>query len=207
LPQLAYIETVRADLACPACGYNLRGLQGAVVTCPECGIVCDIAKLIANQWSRPWYQAPGFNRLAVPTFWLYVASFFSIGFIASSPFPLVAFCALATLVLGIFGLLLYWIRRWWGGSEGLLLALVPVVLVPGFFFGILGLVGCVIALIGGRGVRIMAAVMIPVLAMLIVACRQGEKFMAHRCIKHHLEVTGLRVGPGETANIPPVQPG
>ena len=65
-----YVDAIRQDLECPNCRYNLRGLIGAVVTCPECGNNCDVAHLVANRWRKAWFRAPGFNRLVLPIGWL-----------------------------------------------------------------------------------------------------------------------------------------
>ena len=40
---------VTGDIACPQCGYNLRGLpMGQTVRCPECGMASDLARLRAE---------------------------------------------------------------------------------------------------------------------------------------------------------------
>ena len=63
------VREIQADLACPQCQYNLRGLRGEIVSCPECGARCDVARLIAARWEKPWYKAPLFNLLALPVAW------------------------------------------------------------------------------------------------------------------------------------------
>ena len=47
------VEAIQRDLACPACGYNLRGLTGDVIPCPECGTDVDIARLVTQKWTKP----------------------------------------------------------------------------------------------------------------------------------------------------------
>lgn len=42
-------ESAHPNVRCPACDYLLRGLPGAIVTCPECGRTCDVPKLIARR--------------------------------------------------------------------------------------------------------------------------------------------------------------
>ena len=49
------------DVACPGCEYNLRGLYGPVVSCPECGLTCDVAKLVQQKWEKSWQHAPKFH--------------------------------------------------------------------------------------------------------------------------------------------------
>ena len=67
------IETIQQDIACPNCDYNLRGLHGDVVTCPECGQICDIAQIVIRRWDKPWHRAPGLTRLYLPVVWALVA--------------------------------------------------------------------------------------------------------------------------------------
>ncbi|MHC4775344.1 MAG: hypothetical protein ACYTBR_08770, partial [Planctomycetota bacterium] len=62
----ARVAQIREELTCPQCEYSLRGVPGDVATCPECGTQCDLARLIVNQWTGPWYRAPGFHRVLVP---------------------------------------------------------------------------------------------------------------------------------------------
>jgi hypothetical protein len=57
------VDQIRQDLACPGCQYNLRGLSGVRVTCPECGQGINIAQLIARKWTGAWYRAPGYSRV------------------------------------------------------------------------------------------------------------------------------------------------
>jgi hypothetical protein len=50
----AQVAELQQDLPCPQCDYNLRGLRGVVVQCPECGATFDVARLIAQRWRGPW---------------------------------------------------------------------------------------------------------------------------------------------------------
>lgn len=63
---------VDRDTACPRCDYNLRGLLGPVVDCPECGLRSDVIELITRRWDQPWYKAPGYNFIALPAAWSFV---------------------------------------------------------------------------------------------------------------------------------------
>lgn len=62
----ALIEHIRNELKCVSCGYEFRGLEGEFITCPECGRKHNIANMVAHAWRGRWYQAPGFNLLALP---------------------------------------------------------------------------------------------------------------------------------------------
>src|SRR5688572_12808451 len=64
-----HVETLRESLACPACAYSLRGLEGDDITCPECGLEINVPALISQQWSRPWWEAPLYNTIALPLAW------------------------------------------------------------------------------------------------------------------------------------------
>lgn len=55
------------DVGCPECGYNLRGLGNDLVECPECGKTSDVALLAVRRWDKPWYKAPGYSQLCMPT--------------------------------------------------------------------------------------------------------------------------------------------
>ena len=68
-----HANEILQDLACPVCDYNLRGLRGEVVACPECGASSNVARLMQSRWQMPWRRAPGFNRLAWPLASLVVA--------------------------------------------------------------------------------------------------------------------------------------
>jgi len=120
------------DVGCPDCGYNLRGLDGSVVICPECGRVSDIAQLVTRKWDKPWYKAPGFARLSMPAAWTWI-SFFLFFCVASS----IAVSPRATsgttnwlflpmsflICFGVWLTLLVWPCRTVGGNRGMLYAL------------------------------------------------------------------------------------
>jgi hypothetical protein len=192
MSQTSHIEEIRADLACPQCQYNLRGLQGELVACPECGTRCDVAQLIARQWQKPWYHAPGFNRLAIPAAWFYLAGIGSLSVllfqidISSEP-PVFLKLGLAAAVFGGFVLLLEWNRRWWGGLEGALLSMIPVPIVFGFLVGGFGLLTCVLRMFSGDVATVFwSVVLFTVFLAMVFFCREGEKFIARRCIRRYL---------------------
>lgn len=49
LPLTRFIST---DVACPHCQYNLRGLAGPIVNCPECGVEVNVHKLTNSRAAR-----------------------------------------------------------------------------------------------------------------------------------------------------------
>ncbi|MCC6679651.1 MAG: hypothetical protein IT445_02005 [Phycisphaeraceae bacterium] len=65
----SHVEVVLRDIACPGCQYNLRGLYGPIVQCPECGLACDIARLVSLRWTKPWHRAPKFNHVCLAVTW------------------------------------------------------------------------------------------------------------------------------------------
>ena len=62
------IHDVLLNVFCPNCQYNLRGLIGREVECPECGHRCNLAELVKVKWDKPWYKAPGYDKLCLPVY-------------------------------------------------------------------------------------------------------------------------------------------
>lgn len=63
---------IKWDIWCPRCNYNLRGLTGKVVNCPECGRRCDVKQLYAMQQMKKWgMHIPGFGVLLKPGCFLF----------------------------------------------------------------------------------------------------------------------------------------
>ncbi len=98
------------ELKCFSCGYELRGLTGNVVTCPECGRQHNVTNMIIKQWNGPWYRAPGFKLLGLPLLapvaWCFVMGACGLLFI-NSPGNFTAVFWVATLgaVVGWFALM------------------------------------------------------------------------------------------------------
>lgn len=65
--QNGLVSMLDQDVGCPECGYNLRGLGTDLVQCPECGRTSDVAVLAVRRWDKPWYKAPGYQQLCMPT--------------------------------------------------------------------------------------------------------------------------------------------
>ncbi|MEX0655122.1 MAG: hypothetical protein WDZ31_01865 [Phycisphaeraceae bacterium] len=74
-------QAVRGERACPRCDYNLQGLAGPVVACPECGTHWDLHRLASNWRGQSWYGCPGFGVIVMPAFFagLSVVSLLFVG--------------------------------------------------------------------------------------------------------------------------------
>jgi hypothetical protein len=192
-----HAESVEAcigiDIACPDCEYNLRGLPGPIVDCPECGLTTDVPVLAARQWDKPWYRAPGFNTLMWPA----VVAF--IGWITTTVVSTLsgpnqwATYAWMLLALAIWLWLMFRATKLLKGSVGFFLALLAHALVLGFLVGIVGLmvmaIATVLDLIQGdtdlvgtlSGVAWLVG-----FSVLLWVCRRIERAIAGVCIRHHL---------------------
>lgn len=67
------LDEVRTDVFCPNCDQNLRGLRGRVVSCPECGHRCDIAKLVQLYWDPPLAETPYIKTVLAPASFLFAS--------------------------------------------------------------------------------------------------------------------------------------
>lgn len=185
------INRIRHDLACLECGYNLRGLRGDEVTCPECGTTFDVAELIMRQWIGPWQRAPGYGRLLGPVV------VFSIGAVLAM-YPLIIelgenrFPVFSLGVLGVtavpWAILMHRLAR--GGSEERVwLALLAHLLLLGYAGGAIGLVVAGVSLIldfDPLAAPAMIAAMV-VCGAIVYGCRRGEIYIANRCIRRYLK--------------------
>ncbi len=192
-----HIETIRQDVACPACDYNLRGLVGAVVNCPECGHECDVVQLLTRRWDKPWYHAPRYSTVCLPAGWLLICiAVLPLGLaVIRQRFGGLLFATLftASLVMGwAFVMDRAWRvfhdpRGWWvpALAHGVLVLLIA---------GLAGVAVCVVCmLIAFIDSDPWTATGFAVLALVAIAClwagRLGERFMAGQCIKRYLEHT------------------
>lgn len=60
-------------LRCPQCSYSLEGHSGYVVTCPECGAMCDVKSIVDPHGDMRWTDIPGATDLVAPLWWLAVS--------------------------------------------------------------------------------------------------------------------------------------
>lgn len=189
-------DLLMRDLPCPVCGYNLRGLAGDCVPCPECGEQIDKARLLTEQWDKPWYRAPKFNWIIAPGVWCLFSLliFLLVGqtlfTMNSSPWLLliVAMVAVAGWVY-----LLFKAHRLFQNMRVMGLVLLGHVLVVGFFAG--G-IGCFISALwlfsaivhfDNGGTLLFAAGSLVLFAGLIYVSRLGERGIARYCIRWHLQ--------------------
>jgi len=194
------VDALHMNLECPQCAYNLRGLLGDVVTCPECGLTCDLAKLIANRWTAQWHKAPKLSTLALPTacmvgaflVWMTVAIIVSLG---GSGRPPIEWIGLIVLLMALvpYGLA---IRRAFGVFDdlrGVWLALLNHAIFIGYIGSFLTVLFTTIkATASGAIVTALGLVSVAIVLALVVgiylACRRGEQFIARACIRRYLAV-------------------
>lgn len=189
------VEMIRQDLACPGCQYNLRGLHGSVVSCPECGTHCDVATLVTERWTESWWKAPGFNILIGPaaTFMVGIMLTLVTGmFVAADLVATWIMVIPAVLALIHWGYLWYRVHHNFGEPRSLLLALLAHIIAVGMIISALALLISVLITVVElayspdpiRVVAYLAIILFAGVALLI--CRKGEKFIAGHCIRQHL---------------------
>lgn len=182
------------DLPCPGCRYNLRGLPGRVVTCPECGRELDRASLVHRRWTRPWHQAPGLGTLQWPAATLLLMAVISgvMMVVLDRPTALIATeSSLALTTLLLWSYLMRRAHRALGGMEGVLLALLIHGLIGGYLLVLAGAAFAVTWMVQhlftGRFDQAAISAIVG-LAMLLLGAglRRVERFIADRCIRRHL---------------------
>jgi hypothetical protein len=184
---------IQDDLACLACGYNLRGLHEAVIHCPECGVECDIARMIANRWTGPWQRAPGYPTLIAPLAWLVIASMALLLVLvyeaneSGGPRWLTALATLIIIFVWIHQLHRAW--RVFNNERGVWLALLAHVLFAGYLASIALVVVGLLRGLGRPPDWTIAGVHVLMVAggvALFVGTRRGERFIAEQCIRQYV---------------------
>ena len=195
---------IHQDLPCPGCGYNLRGLAGDVVSCPECGQSCDVAQLSNAGNVLSWRLAPGLGILTAPAVWLLLAPTVTACLIALTlsvfqdalPWPrntddaCLVFLGLGAVVIApVWGWLMYRAWRYWPGAVGVGLALlahvVVVAYVAGAYVGVSEL--CLLGAVSRGGWVPVLALVFPVACVLLWwAGNRGYRYLAERCILRRL---------------------
>ena len=194
-PGAEHTESIRDSLLCLKCSYSLRGLSGDVVTCPECGERLNIVALVTQQLHDPWFHAPSYLVLAIPSVWAFLILIIAgISFAVSSAQPTALPIAFAVLLGGaaVWLALIYLAAKKFGSLEGAYLAMFVHLLLGGYFVSCFGVIGSIIGLMGavlvgrGAGDFLLSGIIVVVCIGTIVAARVGERFVAGRCIRQHL---------------------
>lgn len=188
-------QELRDTLTCPQCDYSLRGLDGAVVVCPECGTRCDITSMMTRRWTEPWYRAPGFTPLLLPLTWLFIASIGEVILLVVDSFhnrPPVLAGAGSVVMIGVWIAMLRWVRNVAGEGKGWKLALLAHALFAGYIVGIIGVAWLWIGAwyTGNRVMTGMVLAMSLLPMALLWLMRRGEKYIASQCIKAWLNRPG-----------------
>lgn len=188
------LDEIRKEIHCPQCEYELRGQEGDVVRCPECGMLCNIARLVHQYWNGKWYQAPGMNIMLLPVAVLVIGTVGSSILTGYIHFSLVmegwvVFMMLMTcVVIGWIAALVYAAHRVKGGIWlGLLGHVAFGLMITGFIGTIFAGIRLVVVAVDGQSHLLLPALLIllPFVGA-VFAARWCEKFIARRCIKHHL---------------------
>lgn len=196
------VDTIQRDLACPQCEYNLRGLQGDVVHCPECGLGVDVARLITSRWTGPWHKAPGLLIIEIPVLVVVVGFVaWAVAFVTIStfeplgkPLDMVLIWSFAAVLVGI------WIWRVLragrvfsvplkGELFAVLSHLVLFLYVVGLFTPLV-YVGIIIFEIGIQADVMTTITRIAILGGLLsslLVARWIERWMAQQCIREYLK--------------------
>lgn len=190
-----HAQAIRDGLTCPACQYSLRGLLGDDINCPECGQRMNIPGLMSAKWSKPWWEAPLYNTLALPVCWaaLAVLVLMVIGTLSrdiahprATALAWTAFAAIAWLFL------LAYMQKRFGSAEGIWLSLLLHLVVPFYLVGIIGALGMTIRFVSGLRtlwiVSLYNGLGLALFLGLIIAARLLERFVGQRCIRRHTTI-------------------
>lgn len=205
----ATVDAISQDISCPGCGYNLRGLGGSIITCPECGVCCDAARLVAVRWNKPWHRAPGFNTLLLPIVWIVLAPLVFllslIGLdrmatgITSDPrtwfgtsIGMLNIAVVFTLFFAGWLWLMWRAWRVFHGMRGIWLALLAHVLTVGYLasiiYGVVLLSSGIFTFMGAPAYGILVSGLgLTLLVGGVWVCRRGERYIARQCIRRYLD--------------------
>lgn len=190
---------VQIDIACPRCEYNLRGLLGPIVTCPECGLESAAAELATRQWTKPWYKAPGFNTLAWPGVCAFVGGFFVLPVLLAH----MAWNGFGTYLVeligvGIWGLLMARAYRVFNSTLGVWFALAIHILIAAFLLATIVLGAAIVNLIliglnHSQRLWVIAIALVAGLLLLFLLwiSRRIERAIAQVCIRQYLRRTPI----------------
>jgi hypothetical protein len=183
---------IQTDLECLSCGYNLRGLAGSVIQCPECGVECDVPRMIANRWTGRWQQAPGYFILIAP---LASMLFGALGLLFLFVWEMARLegsglltFMLAVLLLGVWVHMLGRARTLFGDDRGLTLALLVHGLFAMYVAGLILVVWGILRTSRHAEWALIAMNLLMALfgSALLVLARRGERWVAEQCIKRYV---------------------
>jgi hypothetical protein len=190
-----HADQLRDALVCPQCEYSLRGLAGDEVNCPECGMHVNIASLITAKWTKPWWDAPLYNTLALPLAWVILSMLAAVVlFAATHRLNMSGELVLPWLGLSaiVWVFLLAYLQRRFGSAEGIWLALLVHLVVPFYMIGILGAIGMTVALLANLHALWVVSLYnffgLLLFVALFISARLIERFVGHRCIRRHLRL-------------------
>ena len=150
---------------------------------------------MTQQLHDPWFHAPSYLVLAIPSVWAFLILIIAgISFAVSSAQPTALPIAFAVLLGGaaVWLALIYLAAKKFGSLEGAYLAMFVHLLLGGYFVSCFGVIGSIIGLMGavlvgrGAGDFLLSGIIVVVCIGTIVAARVGERFVAGRCIRQHM---------------------
>jgi DNA-directed RNA polymerase subunit RPC12/RpoP len=185
------VETIRQELRCPECGYDLHGQRGELVTCPECGFRCDIGRLISERWTGPWQMAPGYSWLLVPVGWLMIGAILTAvaHMFDKHEIGLPTRTIAVVSVSGLGWIILLWLlSRRHSVRYPIGLSLLAHGLLVGYVSTLLGLIWAIVGVFqaASNAERALWVGISLVTIPLFIICRRGERFIAEQCIRGHL---------------------
>ncbi len=148
----------------------------------------SIAVMITQQWRDPWFRAPLYLLLAVPSVWAFLILIiagmsFALSDLHQTALP-IAFAVLFGGAAVWFALIYVAVRRF-GSLEAAFLAMFVHLLLGGYVLSCFGVLFSIIGLIAA-GDYLQSGIVMVVCIGIVVAARVGERFVAGRCIRQHL---------------------
>ena len=190
------VAEIRRDLECPQCRYNLRGLSGDVVSCPECGAAWDVARLTGLPSTNPWLGTPEFGIVILPAASLLLG--LPVVFLALQ--LCLAFGSMVWMGV-LLALLVCWVwlvfRAWraFESAEGLYLVLASHLMLAGCVAGFFGFLVSVVAAVDSVDTPVFAGgwgLVAAALALTFWQSFRAEVFIGKRCV-HRYHIKNARV--------------
>lgn len=186
-----HLEMLRDEAMCPQCEYSLRGLDGDVVTCPECGVNVDIVTLIKIQWNGSWHQLPTYKAISAPAFvlvFLMIGMF--VGLLADGIKHHEAIgLAISSYLIALWSWRMFKLWNRFEGGYALKISLLAHVVFAGYLIGIFCVFMILISFVSPTGFM-QIAVGIILFAMgvaILVACQFGERYVSSLCVRLYLK--------------------